>query len=109
MKRSIRILLADDDRLFRRIIREQLSQRGFDVVAVSTGADALRTIGDSEYDVVLLDVQMPGLSGLDTLRQLRRIEDAPEVIMLTGDDSLATGLEAMRLGAYDYLTKPATL
>src|SRR5437660_9280469 len=52
---------------------------------------------------------MPGLSGLDTLREIRKIEDAPEVIMLTADTSLGTGLEAMRLGAYDYLTKPATL
>jgi two-component system response regulator AtoC len=58
---------------------------------------------------MLLDIRMPGMSGLDTLREVRKLEDAPEVIMLTADTSLGTGIEAMRLGAYDYLTKPATL
>src|SRR5205085_9557548 len=63
----------------------------------------------NDFDVVLLDIRMPGLSGLDALREIRKLEDSPEVIMLTADTSLGTGLEAMRLGAYDYLTKPATL
>ncbi|MBD0325804.1 MAG: sigma-54-dependent Fis family transcriptional regulator [Pyrinomonadaceae bacterium] len=63
----------------------------------------------TDCDVVLLDIQMPGLSGLEALRVIRQMEDAPEVIMLTADTSLATGIEAMRLGAYDYLTKPASL
>src|SRR6266852_4629904 len=109
MKRNIRVLLVDDESLFRRIVMEQLSQTGFDVHAVGTGEAALKALVESDYDVVLLDIQMPGLSGLETLRELRKFEDPPEVIMLTGDASLATGLEAMRLGAYDYLTKPSSL
>jgi DNA-binding NtrC family response regulator len=64
---------------------------------------------DADYDVVLLDISMPDMSGLEALREIRKLEDPPEVIMLTADTSLATGIEAMRHGAYDYLTKPATL
>jgi DNA-binding NtrC family response regulator len=109
MKRSIRVLLVDDDNLFRRIVREQLAETGFDATAVGTGEAALKAVLESNYDVVLLDIQMPGLSGLDTLRELRQFQEPPEVIMLTGDTSLATGIEAMRLGAYDYLTKPSSL
>src|SRR5207244_7986551 len=66
-------------------------------------------LGESDFDVALLDIMMAGLSGLDALREIRKLEDPPEVIMLTADTSLQTGLEAMRHGAYDYLTKPATL
>src|ERR671932_2377640 len=82
---------------------------GFDSAAAASGEEALDVLSKSDFDVVLLDIRMPGLSGLDALREIRKIEDAPEVIMLTADTSLGTGLEAMRLGAYDYLTKPATL
>ena len=88
---------------------EQLSETGLDVKAVGTGEAALKALVESDYEVVLLDIQMPGLSGLETLRKLREFDDPPEVIILTGDASLATGLEAMRLGAYDYLTKPSSL
>jgi two-component system response regulator AtoC len=109
MKRNLRVMLVDDDELFSRIIREQLSRSGFDVAAVTDGQAALKALVESDYDVMLLDIQMPGISGLDILREVRKFGDPPEVIMLTGDTSLATGLEAMRLGAYDYLTKPSSL
>src|ERR671932_574249 len=82
---------------------------GFDSAAAASGEEALAALSRSDFDVLLLDIRMPGLSGLDTLREIRKLEDAPEVIMLTADTSLGTGLEAMRLGAYDYLTKPSTL
>jgi two-component system response regulator AtoC len=109
MKRNLRVMLVDDDELFNRIVREQLSRSGFDVTAVTDGPAALKALVESDYDVMLLDIQMPGISGLDTLREIRKFADPPEVIMLTGDTSLGTGLEAMRLGAYDYLTKPSSL
>ena len=64
---------------------------------------------EADYDVVLLDIMMPDMSGLEALREIRKLEDPPEVVMLTADTSLSTGIEAMRHGAYDYLTKPATL
>jgi two-component system NtrC family response regulator/two-component system response regulator AtoC len=82
---------------------------GFDSTPAQSGEEALESLAKSDFDVMLLDIRMPGLSGLDTLREVRKLEDAPEVIMVTADTSLGTGIEAMRLGAYDYLTKPATL
>ncbi|HEX8651628.1 MAG TPA: sigma-54 dependent transcriptional regulator [Pyrinomonadaceae bacterium] len=109
MSRRIRVLVVDDDNLLRRLVTEQLSRSGFEAAAAASAQEALEALGATDYDVVLLDIQMPGMSGLDALRQIRQTEDAPEVIMLTADTSLSTGIEAMRLGAYDYLTKPSTL
>src|SRR5437870_10254030 len=107
MSRKIAVLLVDDDSLIRRNVTEHLSLSGFDATPAASGQAALDELQKTDYDVVLLDIQMPGLSGLDTLSEIRKLADAPEVIILTGDASLATGLDAMRLGAYDYLTKPA--
>jgi DNA-binding NtrC family response regulator len=109
MSRKIRVLVVDDDNLLRRLVTDQLSRSGFEAAAVAGAQEALEALRETDYDVVLLDIQMPGLSGLDALRQIRQTEDAPEVIMVTADTSLSTGIEAMRLGAYDYLTKPSTL
>ena len=109
MGRKIRVLVVDDDAVLRRLVTDQAARMGFDSTPASTGEEALELVGRNDFDVVLLDIRMPGMSGLETLRELRKTEDAPEVIMLTADTSLNTGLEAMRLGAYDYLTKPATL
>ena len=109
MNRKIRVLLVDDDALLRQLVGDQLGLSGFSVRLAASGEEALRALGEADYDVVLLDIQMPGMSGLDALREIRKIEDAPEIIMLTADTSLSTGIEAMRLGAYDYLTKPSTL
>jgi DNA-binding NtrC family response regulator len=109
MTRKIRVLVVDDDNLLRRLVTEQLARSGFEAAPAAGAQEALDALRETDYDVVLLDIQMPGMSGLDALRQIRQMEDAPEVIMLTADTSLSTGIEAMRLGAYDYLTKPSTL
>jgi DNA-binding NtrC family response regulator len=107
--RKTRVLVVDDDQLLRQLVTDQLSRSGFEASAAASGEEALAALQASEYDVVLLDIRMAGMSGLDALREIRQLEDPPEVIMLTADTSLGTGLEAMRYGAYDYLTKPATL
>ncbi|HSP64239.1 MAG TPA: sigma-54 dependent transcriptional regulator, partial [Pyrinomonadaceae bacterium] len=109
MNRKIRVLVVDDDNLLRKLVTEQLAKGDFDAAPAASGQQALDILRDTDYDVVLLDITMPGLSGLDALREIRKLEDPPEVIMLTADTSLSTGIEAMRYGAYDYLTKPATL
>jgi len=109
MTRKISVLLVDDDALLRRLVTEQLSRSGFAMAAAASGEDALEALRATDYDVVMLDIRMTGLTGLDTLREIRKFDDPPEVIMLTADTSLGTGIEAMRLGAYDYLTKPSTL
>ena len=109
MNRKIRVLVVDDDSLLRKLIADQLARAEFDAVPAASGKEALEVLREADYDVVLLDIMMPDLSGLDALREIRKFEDPPEVIMLTADTSLSTGVEAMRHGAYDYLTKPATL
>src|SRR5215831_5445340 len=109
MSRKIRILVVDDDNLLRKLVTEQLSRSDFDATPAPSARAALQSLRDRDYDVVLLDIMMPDMSGLDALREIRKLEDPPEVVMLTADTSLSTGIEAMRHGAYDYLTKPATL
>jgi DNA-binding NtrC family response regulator len=109
MGRKIRVMVVDDDAVLRKLVSDQVARMGFDSAAAASGEGALDLLSKSDFDVMLLDIRMPGLSGLDALREVRKLEDPPEVIMLTADTSLGTGLEAMRLGAYDYLTKPATL
>jgi DNA-binding NtrC family response regulator len=109
MTRKISVLVVDDDPLLRKLVTEQLSRSGFETAAAASGEEAIEALQATDYDVALLDIRMTGMSGLDALREIRRLEDPPEVIMLTADTSLGTGIEAMRLGAYDYLTKPATL
>jgi DNA-binding NtrC family response regulator len=109
MSRKIRVLVVDDDSLLRKLVAEQLSRSDFDAASAASARASLDVLRDSDFDVVLLDIMMPDMSGLDALREIRRLEDPPEVVMLTADTSLSTGIEAMRHGAYDYLTKPATL
>lgn len=109
MTKRIKVLVVDDDSLLRKLMTDQLSRSGFDAASAASGEEALAALRADDYDICLLDIRMNGLSGLDALREIRKLEDPPEVIMLTADTSLQTGIEAMRLGAYDYLTKPATL
>src|ERR1041385_7578408 len=109
MSRNIRLLVVDDDPLMRRLGTEQLARSYFDASSAGSGRECLDTLRDADYDVVLLDILMPDMSGLDALREIRKLDDPPEVVMLTADTSLSTGIEAMRHGAYDYLTTPATL
>jgi two-component system, NtrC family, response regulator AtoC len=109
MTRKIRVLVVDDDNLLRKLIADQLTRAEFDAAPAPSAKAALETLREQDFDVVLLDIMMPDLSGLDALREIRKFEDPPEVVMLTADTSLSTGVEAMRHGAYDYLTKPSTL
>jgi len=109
MNRKIQVLVVDDDNLLRRLVTEQLSRSDFEATPAASARDALHSLRETDFDVVLLDIMMPDMSGLEALQEIRKLEDPPEVVMLTADTSLATGIEAMRHGAYDYLTKPATL
>src|ERR1043166_6930253 len=96
MTRKIRVLVVDDDTLLRKLVTEQLSRSDFAASPAAGGRAALQEVRDTDFDVVLLDIMMPDMSGLEALQEIRKLEDPPEVIMLTADTSLQTGIEAMR-------------
>ncbi|MGI8556220.1 MAG: response regulator [Pyrinomonadaceae bacterium] len=106
-RQAPRVLVVDDEIIQRKVVGRQLARLEFIFDAAATAGEALELLRQKDFDVVLLDVQMTEMSGLELLPLIRALEDAPEVIMLTLDKSLESGIAAMRDGAYDYLTKPA--
>ncbi len=105
----IRLLLVDDEEDFRITLANRLRKRGFEVTAVESGHSALEAMGTHTVDVAVVDVKMPGMDGLQTLRALKRCDAKIEVIMLTGHASVESGIEGMRCGAFDYLVKPCDI
>jgi two-component system response regulator AtoC len=106
MPEPIRVLVIDDEAGLRRFLVKELAARGFVVDSAGSGEEGLRKIAEAVHDVVLLDMKMPGMDGLAALREIRRQEPAPEVLILTGQGSVETAVAAMRAGAFHYLTKP---
>jgi DNA-binding NtrC family response regulator len=109
MKRSIRVLVADDENNLRDLIVRELSRRGLETEGVGDGEAALARMREDPYDVVVLDMKMPKKEGIEVLRELQEIPEHPQVIVMTGFQEVATAVEAMKLGAYDYLTKPTKI
>lgn len=103
---SINLLIAEDEKNLGLVLQKELSRLGHRVTLVHDAEAAIRTARETEFDVALLDIMMPGRSGLEVLRELRQQEQPPEVLMMTGHATVETALQAMKLGAYDYLTKP---
>lgn len=106
MTESIRLLLVDDEERFVETLSKRLKERGLDVTSALSGKDALKIMGEKLFDVVILDVKMPGMDGGETLREIKRSWPLVEVIMLTGHASVDSAIEGMRLGAFEYLIKP---
>ncbi|MFA4910287.1 MAG: response regulator [Desulfobacteria bacterium] len=104
-----RILLVDDEVAFANNILKLLSKRGYDVTAVNDGASAIRTLGEKEFDVVILDMKMPGMDGIATLKEIKKKEPLAEVVILTGHGSVESGIEGMQLGAFDFVMKPVSI
>ncbi|MHB9072718.1 MAG: response regulator [Desulfobaccales bacterium] len=104
-----RILLVDDEERFRANLQKMLGTQGLAVTARDSGAEALTELKLRPYDVVLLDIRMPGMDGLATLAEIKKIAPAVEVIILSGHASLDAAMEINRLGGYDYLMKPCPL
>jgi two-component system, NtrC family, response regulator AtoC len=107
MKQKIKILLADDDPVLRRLLPSQITADDLEFTTVDSATSVLEKLKEEDFDVILLDVNLPDISGIEILPAIRQTENAPEVIILTADKSLQTGIEAMRRGAIDYVTKPA--
>jgi two-component system, NtrC family, response regulator HydG len=109
MKRTIRVLVADDETNLRELIVRELTRRGLEAEGVGDGESALSRLREGPYDVVVLDMKMPKKEGIEVLRELEDVPEHPQVIVMTGFQEVATAVEAMKLGAYDYLTKPTKI
>lgn len=108
MKRN-KILVVDDEHLIRWSLEQNLKKQGYEVVTAGDGEDALRLAREEQPDLVLLDIQMPGINGIETLEKIKEYDEEIVVIMVTAHGGLETAVNAMRLGAYDYISKPFNL
>lgn len=106
---KIKVLLVDDEQQFVETLAQRLETRGFVVDTALDGDRCLAILMDKDMDVVVLDVQMPGRSGIDTLKEIKKLRPLSEVIMLTGHATVETAIEGMKQGAYDYLMKPTEI
>lgn len=101
------LMLVDDDEIFRERMARALEKRGFEVTSVADVPDALTQAKQDSPELALVDLRMPGGSGLEVLKALKDNDPTTKVVMLTGYGSIATAIEAMRLGAHNYVAKPA--
>jgi two-component system OmpR family response regulator len=101
-----KILIVDDEEKFLTYLSKRLKMREYDVATSPSGEDALEKLRQHNFDIVILDVLMPGIDGIEALREIKKAKPFIEVIMLTGHASVEAGVEGMRLGAYDYVMKP---
>ncbi len=109
MTAPIRVLVADDEKNLRELLVRELTRKGHAAEGVSDGQAALDRLKEDVPDVLLLDMKMPRVEGIEVLRSLQSHAEAPQVIVMTGFQEVSTAVEAMKLGAYDYLTKPARI
>ena len=103
---KIKILLIDDEEEFISTLAERLELRGYQCRTAGDGESGIQMIENERFDIAILDLMMPGLNGLDTLRQIKTTNKELPVILLTGHGSTKDGMEGMRLGAFDFLIKP---
>lgn len=103
------VLIVDDEQTVCDVLYEGLSERGYLCTAVQNGSDALAQLAKDSFDVALLDIRMPGMSGMDLLREIWLNHKNTAVIMITAIDDTATAVSAMQLGAGDYIVKPFDL
>lgn len=108
MNAAASVLIVDDEPSIRLMFRTALQSAGYDAVEAGDGPSALAQLHESSPDVVLLDLKMPGMDGMETLRQMRERGDNTAVVIVTAHGSIADAVAAMKLGAVDFLTKPVT-
>ena len=106
---KIRILLVDDEKDFVETLAERLRTRGFHVTEAFNGEEALEKLREYNFDVTILDVQMPGMSGIEALEAIKKLKPLTEVLMLTGHGTIETAIDGMKLGAFDFLMKPCDM
>ena len=104
-----KILLVDDEVIFTKNMNRLLDARGYRSLSVNGGAEAIRALEKEAFDVVVLDLKMPGMDGLTTLKEIKKLGLFTQTLILTGHGSIDSALEAVKLGAYDYLAKPCQI
>lgn len=105
----LRILFADDERSLQEVMRTELPRLGHEVTVCPDGKAAIKALEKSVFDAAILDLRMPGLTGIEVLEQIKQISPDTEVIIMTGHASIETAIDAVRLGAFDYITKPCKM
>jgi DNA-binding NtrC family response regulator len=106
---GFRVLLVDDETIFTKNMSKLLKNRSYAVTAVNSGDAAIQELERHPFDVIVLDLKMPGMDGITTLKEIMKLGLFTETLILTGHGSIDSALEAMKLGAYDYLTKPCEI
>lgn len=106
---TIRVLLVDDEEEFRKTLATRLQMRNLEITENDSGEAALETMNHQTFDVVVLDIRMPGMDGIETLQRIKKLQPGAEVIMLTGHASMESGIDGMYFGAFDYLMKPCDI
>jgi DNA-binding NtrC family response regulator len=104
-----RVLLVDDEEVFVEVLAERLEARGLQVQTCTSGEQALEQVAARAYDAILLDLAMPGMGGIETLKRMRSANPDLQIILLTGRATVDASVEAMKLGAVDLLEKPAEI
>jgi DNA-binding NtrC family response regulator len=106
---SMNLLLVDDEEQFLTTAKKLMDKRGLNTFVCTNGFDALRILKERRIDVVLLDLKMPGIGGVEVLRKIKQNHPQVEVILLTGHASVESAVEGLKIGAFDYLLKPSTI
>jgi two-component system nitrogen regulation response regulator NtrX len=105
----VHVLIVDDEYGIRTSLSGVLEDEGYETSAVESGEDCLQALAERKFDVVLLDIWLPGIDGLEVLQRVRALDDHPEIIMISGHGSIETAVKATKLGAYDFLEKPLSV
>jgi len=106
---SIKVLLVDDEEEFTSILSERMEARGLNVDIANTGPAATQKVKEKSYDAIVLDLAMPGMDGIETMKQLLEENPDLQVIFLTGHATLEKGIEAVKLGAVEFMEKPVDI
>lgn len=106
---EMNVLVVDNEKGFASILADHLKTKMINAGSVYSGRDALSTVMEFKPDVIILDIQMPDMSGVEVLTRIKESDPAIEIIVLTGNGSFDVGIECMQLGAFDYLMKPVDL
>lgn len=109
MQSKPKVLIVDDEERFRTTLRKLLTVREIDAADVGSAQEAFTELEQKEYDVILLDVKMPGMNGIEALGKIKKQRPEVEVIILTGHASVDAAVEIMKLGGYEYLLKPCPI